>query len=141
MKGMFVLLMLMPLIVDAEVYRWQDENGNWQFGDQPPNSGHEKIEIKSPAKIGQDERVKEIHERTLRLRQSEKAKEEEKAAARRKHQEAMKKPCDQAKERLKRLKRPFVYVDEAGNRTSASADQVKADIEKTEKWIEQNCTF
>lgn len=71
---------MLPLLASAEVYRWQDADGNWHFGDQPPQEQHEKLDIKAPPKIGQGERVREINQRTLRLRESEQARAQEQAA-------------------------------------------------------------
>ena len=73
MKELITLLALLPLLANAEVYRWQDADGNWHFGDQPPQEQHETVDIKAPPKIGQGERVREINQRTLRLRESEQA--------------------------------------------------------------------
>ena len=50
MKGIMTLLLVLPLIANAEVYRWQDAEGNWHFGDQPPQEQHEKMDIKAPPK-------------------------------------------------------------------------------------------
>lgn len=136
---MLAMALLVPLVATAEVYRWKDENGNWQFGDRAPDSGHETLDLKPAAKIGQGDSVHDIHQRTLRLRESEQADKAEQQARQAQQQKALAEACKKAKDRLRRLNRPFVYVDEDGTRRDASADQVRADIAKTQKWIDENC--
>ncbi|MGB2248979.1 MAG: DUF4124 domain-containing protein [Alcanivorax sediminis] len=136
---MLAMALLVPLVATAEVYRWKDENGNWQFGDRAPDSGHETLDLKPAAKIGQGDSVHDIHQRTLRLRESEQADKAEQQARQAQQQKAVAEACKKAKDRLRRLNRPFVYVDEDGTRRDASADQVRADIAKTQKWIDENC--
>ncbi len=138
-RTLLAMALLLPLVATAEVYRWKDENGNWQFGDRAPDSGHETLDLKPAAKIGQGDSVHDIHQRTLRLRESEQADKAEQQARQAQQQKAVAEACKKAKDRLRRLNRPFVYVDEDGTRRDASADQVRADIAKTQKWIDDNC--
>ena len=140
MKELITLLALLPLLANAEVYRWQDADGNWHFGDQPPQEQHETVDIKAPPKIGQGERVREINQRTLRLRESEQAREQEKAARVQKQQDAKDKKCRDSKAKLKRLQGRFVYRDEDGNVTHPTMDKVKADQDEVRQWIQQHCT-
>ena len=141
MKGIITLLALLPLLASAEVYRWQDAEGNWHFGDQPPQEQHEKMDIKAPPKIGQGERVREINQRALRLRQSEQANQQEQASREQKQQDAMAKQCQQAEARLKRLQGRFVYRDEDGNVTHPTLDKVEADKQEVRQWIQKNCSL
>lgn len=140
MKGIITLLALLPLLASAEVYRWQDADGNWHFGDQPPQVQHETMDLKAPPKIGQGERVREIHQRTLRLRQSVQAEQKEQAALEKKQQDTIARQCKKARARLKRLQGRFVYRDDDGNVTHPTLDKVKADQDEVRQWIQQNCT-
>lgn len=140
MKGIMTLLALLPLLAGAEVYRWQDAEGNWHFGDQPPQEQHEKMDIKAPPKLGQGERVREINQRTLRLRESEQARQQEQTASEKKQQDAQAQKCREAKAKLKRLQGRFVYRDDDGNVTHPTMDQVKADQDEIRQWIQQHCT-
>ena len=139
MKGLITILVLLPLLANAEVYRWQDAEGNWHFGDQPPQEQHEKMDIKAPPKIGQGEQVREINQRALRLRQSEKAEKDEQAAQQQKQQDAMARQCREAEARLKRLHGRFVYQDDDGTVTHPTLDQVEIDKQEIRQWIQQNC--
>ncbi|MEQ3725072.1 DUF4124 domain-containing protein [Alcanivorax sp.] len=139
-----ILLSLAAMSASAEIYRWKDANGNWQFGDKAPESQHETIDVKSPPKIGQDE-AQAIHARTQRLLESQRTQVREKAQAeeeaRRRHQERFAKPCQEAQDRLQMLKGPFEYIEEDGSRRGALPDEVAADQRKTQKWIEEHCDF
>lgn len=140
MKGIITLLALLPLLAGAEVYRWQDAEGNWHFGDQPPQEQHEKMDIKAPPKLGQGERVREINQRTQRLRESEQARQQEQATREKKKQDAQARKCREARTELKRLQGRFVYRDDDGNVTHPTMDKVKADQDKVRQWIQQHCT-
>ena len=141
MKGLITLLALLPLLTHAEVYRWQDANGNWHFGDQPPREQHETLDLKAPPKIGQGEQVREIQQRTLRLRESEQAKQQEQIAIEKEQQDAKAKQCRKAQAQLKRLQGRFFYRDENGNVTHPTMDKVQADQDELRQWMQQNCTL
>lgn len=136
-------LLLWPLIADAEIYRWKDEHGNWQFGDRAPDTDHESMDVKGPAKLGQDSNVRDIHQRTLRLLESERTqREEEEALAdkqRQKRDQTLAPLCQQARERIKKLNGPFIYIDEDGSQRDSLREEALADIAKTKKWIAENC--
>ncbi len=142
-RTLLSISLLLPLLAAAEVYRWKDANGNWQFGDRAPDTQHESVEIQAPQKLGQDENVHDIHQRTLRLRESEQFKEREKQekakAERERRLAALEKNCREARDRLKKLQRPFVYFDDEGNEWDVPMSEVRADIAKTQKWLEENC--
>ncbi len=143
-----ILLSLAAMSASAEIYRWKDANGHWQFGDKAPQNQpeiqHETIDVKSPPKIGQDE-AQAIHARTQRLLESQRTQAREKAQAeeeaRRQHQERFAKPCQEAQDRLQMLKGPFEYIEEDGSRRGALPDEVAADQKKTRKWIDEHCDF
>lgn len=135
------IALLWPSLTNAEIYRWKDENGNWQFGDRVPGSGssHEEVDVKPPAKLGQGDSVNEIHQRTLRLRDVEQAERKAREVEEQKDRAAMAGAGRKARDRFKQLHRRFVYVDDDGTERSASAEEVQDDIARTEKWIKEHC--
>ena len=143
LRHLVLFLTCGPLIAGAEIYRWKNENGNWQFGDRAPDSQHETMDVEGPAKLGQDDNVRDIHQRTLRLLESERAKRQEEEALAKKKREARRKKmvplCEKARERIKMLNGPFVYVDEDGTRRDSLREEALADIAETQQWIEDNC--
>ncbi|MDX1804226.1 MAG: DUF4124 domain-containing protein [Alcanivorax sp.] len=135
-----LLLVALPLLAQGQIYRWKDAHGHWQFSEQAPaDKPHETVTVTPPAKIGQGQEVKQIQQRLDRLRESEKLKAQHEAQKKRMDAQHLHQPCEKARKRLRTLKRPFVYVDKEGNRRGASADEVRADITRTEKWIRENC--
>jgi hypothetical protein len=41
-NGLFYIVVLLPLLaVAGDLYKWQDEEGNWHFSDRPPTTGTE----------------------------------------------------------------------------------------------------
>ena len=95
-------------------------------------------------KIGQDE-AREIHARTQRLLDSQRTQAAHEARAeeeaRNKYRKKYAQRCEKAKDRLKRMNGPFVYVDDDGSRRDATAEEVIADQKKTRKWIDEHCDF
>ena len=136
-------VVLTPLIASAEIYRWKDEHGNWQFGDRAPDSQHDTVDVQAPAKLGQDENVQQIHQRLQRLHESEQARQEQQQEQARREEEARRKHlaplCQQARERMRILNRPFVYVDEQGNQRDSLPEEAEADKVKTQQWIDEHC--
>jgi len=139
-----ILLSLVTASASAEIYRWKDANGNWQFGDRAPQAEHETLDIKPPPKIGQDDAL-DIHARTQRLLQSQQTQARHKALAeknaRDEYRERFAQPCKEAEKRLAQMRGPFVYVNEDGTHRNANAEEVVADQKKTQKWIDEHCDF
>lgn len=139
-----IILLLTVMSASAEIYRWKDASGNWQFGDKAPKEQHDTLDVKAPPKIGQDD-ARDIHARTQRLLESQRAQARQEAQAeenaRKKHRERFAGPCQDAEERLKLMNGPFVYIDEDGTRRSARAEEVEADKKKTLEWIDEHCDF
>ncbi|EKF74630.1 hypothetical protein A11A3_07418 [Alcanivorax hongdengensis A-11-3] len=134
----------------AEIYRWKDESGHWQYSSRPPaqsqSPSHETVDVTPPAKIGQDENVQQIRERTQRLLDSEQAaRDAEKAEAARLAEQKRRrwgKACQQARERVDVMRNgSFEYIMEDGSRRGALPDEVAADIKRTQAWIDQHCDF
>ena len=135
-----LLLVSLPLLAQGEIYRWKDAHGHWQYSEQAPQgTPHETVTVTPPAQIGQGKDVQQIQQRLERIRESEKLKAAHEAQKKRMDAQHLHEPCNKARKRLRTLKRPFVYVDKDGNRRGASADEVRADIARTEKWIRENC--
>ena len=143
MRALLMAVVLVPLIASAEIYRWKDDNGNWQFGDRAPETQHETVDVKGPAKLGQDENVEQIHKRLQRLRDSEQARQEQEQAQAHREEQARRRQlvpmCKKARERIKALNRPFVYVDDDGTQRNSLPEEAEADIARTQQWIDENC--
>lgn len=43
--GWLLISVMMVSTADAELYRWQDEHGRWQFSDKPPQSDSNPVQV------------------------------------------------------------------------------------------------
>src|ERR1700734_4144018 len=80
-----VLLALMPLVVQGQMYKWVDENGRTQFSDRPPPEGVKYTVIKpsaaesaKPVITPKPANEQEIEFRRRRVLAAEKQRDEEK---------------------------------------------------------------
>ena len=146
-SGWILLLLLLPCLATAQgLYRWTDEQGRVHFSDRPRegNNDAEELQVKQQPLLGQDDAVKQTYERLQRLRdaEQEKLQEEEnlRAEAERQRRQQMAPQCAKARQDLKNLDGPVLYVNEKGERYSVPLEQVAADKEKLRKWIAANCS-
>src|SRR5580692_9821226 len=80
-----IMLALVPLLAEAQVYKWVDENGHTQFADRPPPEGVKYTVISppppesvKPAATPKPVSRQEIEFRRRRVLAAEKQKDEEK---------------------------------------------------------------
>jgi hypothetical protein len=137
-----LLLLILPLMASAELYRWTDEEGRVHFGDRAPgdsSSAAERVEVTPPKPIGQGNDLKQINERLNSLREQEQ--ERLKAQQEQAQQEARKKEkaCKAALKHYNRLQRNFVYKREDGSTYQVSRQQALEDRAEVRKWLDDNC--
>lgn len=148
MRVLLIICLLFALPVHAkEMFRWVDENGKVHFSDEPPEKRPdmaEEIEVKAPPKIGQDENVRAIEERTLKLIEDEDARENEEMRrhlqAREDVAERMRPRCAQARRDVKALSGPVKYRNkETGELEDVSEARREQDLQRIKKFIAENC--
>lgn len=71
MRAILLLILvpgfLLPVLANAEVYRWVDDDGNVHFGDSPPEERRsEPVEIREPTRAVPLEGAREILQRPVR---------------------------------------------------------------------------
>ncbi len=129
--------------VNAEVYKWVDENGKIVYGDKPTTSDANEIIIKkAPVKdsVVQGRNTKqsklldvmkqERNERNALIKEEKKKKHE---------QEKM---CADARKKLQKMKdASYLYqeTDDPNNPIIMSDEERKAEEKKLEKYIKKNC--
>ena len=139
----FILQVLLAETVNAEVYKWTDENGKVVYGDRPGSDNADKFQIKDSPDPDQeyleryqkqkkllDVMQEERHE-DLALKQKEK---EEKAK-----QEAV---CTKLVKELQEMKDARLLYEESDdpyNPRILSDEQRKNEEQKYEKYIKENC--
>ncbi len=142
---LFLLLLCCGASVQAEAYRWVDENGKVHFGDRPPR-GVEKESIKLPEsksstpvpsaaeRRDKTRRLLEAWEEERRIEKEQEAKAAAEKAERRKR-------CHRAKNELRDLQAGglFYDLDEDGNRHYLSDAELMQEQEHWRKAIQRWC--
>lgn len=143
MRALPLLLLLIPVLCAAELYRWQDEHGRVHFSDKPPHNDAEEVQIRQQPMLGQDQEVQQRLDRLQRLRAAEQERDQQEAAAQaeaeRQRRAQLAPRCAKAERDIRAMGRRFVYVDENGEALEVSEEQLAADREKLEKWFAENC--
>lgn len=137
------LVCLVSLPIQAEMYKWTDAQGNVHFTDQPPaDTRSEELDIKPPARIGQDENVRGIQERLQRLRQAEQEQYQQEEAARteaaKKEKEA-RAACTRARRELAKYEGPVYRTRDDGSVHFLTDEEYAVRKAEIGKWLEENC--
>ena len=139
----WIFLVMMSLSVQAEVYKWVDEQGRVHYGDKPTSENANEVKIKSAptsGQAGQSGKRKALQERFLRAREDER-KEKQKARAEQKQKRAeAKRNCEQAKKDYDKYRYAsgLYHKGEDGEREYLSfkqrAEYEKSLLAKIKKW-------
>ena len=131
----------------AEVYSWVDENGKRHFGDRPPENEEQqqtvekkRVEIQNIDK-GYPFTDPNLHESDGNQSYLDKQRECRKRAKEQRlaREEAKKERCWKARQRLRKLDGPVIYVDEDGNEVYVSNAERHAEHKALKKAIEEQC--
>jgi len=137
-------LFLMPLLVNAEIFKWTDENGKIHYSDKP--TGVKAKEIKINVTPATPTTLKDTADRKTRANNFLRAREEERAennkllAEKKRLKKVQKKKCAAAKKEFSKLSRArgIYYEDKDGTRIfidDKKVEQVLADEKaKIKKW-------
>jgi hypothetical protein len=128
------LLVLMPALASAEVYRWVDDSGKVHFTDRPPAGQGEQVEIRPapaaapaspPAGVPDRQRLLDMYQHEREQRQEEQAEQARQRAERERE-------CRRAANTLRRYQAGGpLYEDRPGGRyffTAAEKDQEMAEL-------------
>ena len=140
MRYLLVLLLLVPALASAEIYRWTDAQGRVHFSEKPGGAGAEQVEVK-PQVVERDTATREREERSQKYfdaRRDEKAQAESRAASARveRNQE-----CNQLRSQLQQISRGGRYftTDSNGERSYVSEDEVEAARSRLSSRIAARC--
>jgi hypothetical protein len=140
-----MLLALVPLLAQAQMYKWVDENGHTQFADRPPPEGV-KFEIikpppgapkatsEAPSSVSQQE----IEFRRRRVLEAEKQRDEEKKLQ---EARAVAERCTYWQGRLTWLSGggPVYETSKDGARDYLNDETREVEKDKAKQGIEQTC--
>ena len=140
MRHLLVVLMLMPAMASAEIYRWTDAQGRVHFAEKPGGAGAEQVEVK-PQVVERDAATREREERSQKYfdaRRDEKAQAQSRAASSRAERS---KECGDLRYQLKQIERDGRYftTDDKGERSYVSAEEVEAARSRLSSRIAARC--
>jgi len=128
--------------IQAEVYRWVDENGKVHYGDRKPkkNKAEDVSEDVSKTNIDKSQeeaaKMEKIFARETDAERKYKQKQAKKQQAAQKEQE---KRCKKARKYLKTIQGPVYFVDKEGREFNISEKERAARVTEMKTLIRKNC--
>ncbi len=138
--SLFLLSLCLP--VQAEMYKWVDEQGVTQYSQQKPPEGVDVSTVKAPAKVDTESALRALEQKQQQFKQRGES-EDLKAAAAKKSQQEMalqKSNCEKAKARVTSMQRPRVNtVDAQGNSVRLGEEERQKRLDEAQKAVKEHC--
>lgn len=145
----FLLFALVPILAQAQMYKWVDENGHTQYSDRPPPPGIKADQVsntRTPAPApaagasapAKSNAARELDFRKRQLAADEKAKADEK----KQQQDAIKKQnCETAQSRLRTLQDGgrIIKPSTTGEREYMSSEEIDAEKVTAQQRADEAC--
>jgi hypothetical protein len=124
---LWLLFFMMPLVVNASVYKWVDENGKIHYGDQPKTS-QPAVEMKvdaaapTPSYSGDELSREEKRERLLQSMEEDRADKQEMREKQKAVKEKNRQRCNRYRDQMRHYERAssLYKLDKDGNRVYMS---------------------
>ena len=124
---LWLLFFMMPLVVNASVYKWVDENGKVHYGDQPKTS-QPTVEMKvddtapAPSYSGDELSREEKRERLLQSMEEDRADKQEMREKQKAVKEKNRQRCNRYRDQMRHYERAssLYKLDKDGNRVYMS---------------------
>lgn len=141
---LLTVALLLSFSVNAQIYKWVDDNGQTHYSQEPPASGEaQQMDVPPPPPIDPDEAQKEVDDLIEQQQAAEKAQQEaEKEAQQEAEQEAIKQEnCRIARENLRQYQNnPGRRVmDEDGNVTRLREEDRQQKMLEFQEQIDLYC--
>lgn len=139
MRSLLILLILVPALSNAEIYRWTDAEGRVHFGQRPPAQA-ELIEVR-PQVIERDAATREREARSERFFQARRDEAAHQQQRRSEQSAEHEQQCAVLRARLARLAKggSFFSADEKGGRRYYSDAEVDAARRELRAQLDQHC--
>ncbi len=142
--AMAILLVCVPTVANAALYKWTDASGRVVYSDQPPNSDAKTETIQAPAPIGNADAVKSLANRDaeFRKRQAEAAESTKKLDTQRSDAAKRNEQCTRAAGQIKLLSSDqlaLVRQNEKGEVVQIDDAMRRKERGDLETWIRTNC--
>ena len=137
-----VSALVMPVVHAAGVYKWVDENGKVQFGDQPGNAVAEQVQIKAaPPPDPGLKKKQEQSDKLIKVQEEERKLKDEETAKAKQKEDVREKQCLHARTQLKNYERArYLYKPGAGEQDAILSDEErKLATEEATKSIDDFC--
>jgi hypothetical protein len=144
-NSLLCLVLLAPVCVCAEIYKWVDEEGRTHYGEKPQGEGASKISVDSNPDI--DENL-EIHnqkrDKLLKIYEEERNMKEEKKQQAEKEERELREKCIALENELKEMQQSgvvFYDLDENDERKYISEQELAAQIEQMQRQYDKYCGY
>ncbi|MEO4045863.1 DUF4124 domain-containing protein [Pseudomonas sp. CAU 1711] len=140
MRHLLFILLCVPLLASAEIYRWTDAQGRVHFGEKPGGSGAETVEVR-PQVVERDAATLEREQRAQQYfdaRREERAQADARADAARAERAQ---ECRKLRSDLAQIQRGGLYysTDKNGERSYYSDEQMEAARSRLSSRIAARC--
>ena len=141
--ALVTILFFSNSLVQADIYKWVDEDGNTVYSQSPPTSDVEYERVSSPSKVDSARALKDLRDDKIKadkLRRERLSKD----AERKKAQEAIalqEENCEIAQGKLASLQRPRAKILQPdGSRIRLNEEERQRQIKEAEAKIQEWCT-
>jgi hypothetical protein len=128
--------------VQAELYKWVDENGNINYTQSPPPPGVDGTTIKPPPNLNSDSAQSRLEQRldTLDKRADQRQKQAEEQQQAKSEMEEQTRICNQARARLASYQYPRVSVQGAdGTSIQLGEEERQREVDKSQSQVNDLC--
>lgn len=130
-------------MLQAEIYKWVDENGRTHYGEKPPEEGASEVKIKdnTPEPGGELEKHNVDREKLLEIYEEERRQKKEEKLKMEEEQKKKEKYCMQLKNDLKDMQKggSFYELDENGERKYISDKEIANRIKELQTNYKDHC--
>ncbi|MDH1262142.1 DUF4124 domain-containing protein [Pseudomonas sp. GD03944] len=141
MRVLLCLLLMVPGLVAAEIYRWTDANGRVHFGQRPAVEGAEQIQVK-PQVVETDQATRERMERMERFYDARRQEQAQDSAASAERRSKQQQECSELRHRLAQMPegRRYFRQEANGDRTYYSDEQLDAARRQLRDRVSERCS-
>jgi len=135
------LLTIFSSNIDAQsIYKWQDENGKWQFSDMPPANSDTPVEKSNPNPVNTTTNTNRALKKVFPSQSAAETRyENQQANTKAQRSAAITQWCNQARKRLSIIEGKVVFLDEQGRALQVTEEEREARALALRKKIRKNC--
>ena len=137
-----LLICFSATTIQAEIYKWTDDQGNTHYGDKPIEKSKEMdINIEKSGNMKEKVNRKERLKKLLGSMEEDRQRKQDEAEKIKKERQKHKKNCDRANDRLKGYERAgYLYnYDKDGKKVISSNESRQKATDGLRKKIKKNC--